>query len=1122
MNVLTCFLALIFAACVGAGVRASSSEGEFPVRAPGEEKRHGEGAAQPEPIGHVVGPDVIFDPGDTDYALSTKPLPQRAAKEAALFPSEGGPGEQPTILAVPANNACSAATPISGTGVFPFDTTMATTDGLAHLACTSLGQSQINRDVWYRWTAPATAGFVIETCLGGAGLDTKIAVYNNVACPPFDNNLLGCNDDACSTQSRVTFNAVQGTQYIFRIGVFPGAAGGVGTFSVSFQSGQALCTQPAQNCQARNLADAYQATGVSVMDDFTPDTSGSISTLCFWGTYFDGLNDCQLSATDRFTIRYWTSFGGVPDILLRQFTPGQYTLVGPVRTGEQFAGAFDEYQYLLTHAPVNVSSNACYWIEIVNDLQGGGCTWYWAKGDGANNYALFDEMGAGTDLAFCFNRELDPSTECNVSSAPSNDACAGAQTIFCNNSAQVPTTFATVSTGDPVFTCRFGGAGQGVGTLWYRFRPSATTARLSLCQSIETGDTLMAVYSGSNCGTLTQIACNDDLCGLRSQMCLTGLNTSLFYYVQISPRSDVSRGTYDIVVNCPCPPAPTNDTCAGATLLTLNQNGFAGAGGSTVNAGIDATIPTCDFSTLSAPSVWYRIVGNGRLLRASLCESSFDTKVNVYCGDCSSLACVGSNDDFPGCPPNGLVEWCAELGRTYYILVHGFNGAVGTFNLTVTVASPDPCSGAANCESCNYPCPSGALAENEPCGGADNNGGCNVLPNVFQNIQCGQTVCGTAYTRDNLVRDTDWYQFTLTSASRVTWSAQSEGPLELFLINDQCFPGLQVLASGPTERCGTATCTAVLEAGTYRAFAAQIEDAYFCGSGGNDYVATLECVPLGACCTGQDCRRTSQSECGSGTWGGPGTSCRINYVQSSCSNAFEDIASTGTALEIAGDGGASIPIGFLFRFYGVDHSTVGVSANGYLSFGPDLSALLNTSFPNTASPNAIIAPFWDDLAPENGGQVDYTVLGIPPTRRLIVQWTSVPRFLQVTPNTFQAVLFEGTNCVEFRYGSIDPASSPSVGVENHDGRRGTTSPGLPTSGQCRRFCPTLETIGCAAGCLGDADLNGVVNFNDITFVLASWGGPGPIGDADLNGVVNFNDVTIALASLGSICDGFAP
>ena len=36
MNVLTCFLALIFAACVGAGVRASSSEGEFPVRADGE------------------------------------------------------------------------------------------------------------------------------------------------------------------------------------------------------------------------------------------------------------------------------------------------------------------------------------------------------------------------------------------------------------------------------------------------------------------------------------------------------------------------------------------------------------------------------------------------------------------------------------------------------------------------------------------------------------------------------------------------------------------------------------------------------------------------------------------------------------------------------------------------------------------------------------------------------------------------------------------------------------------------------------------------------------------------------------------------------------------------------
>ena len=61
-----------------------------------------------------------------------------------------------------------------------------------------------------------------------------------------------------------------------------------------------------------------------------------------------------------------------------------------------------------------------------------------------------------------------------------------------------------------------------------------------------------------------------------------------------------------------------------------------------------------------------------------------------------------------------------------------------------------------------------------------------------------------------------------------------------------------------------------------------------------------------------------------------------------------------------------------------------------------------------------------------------------------------------------------------------------------------------------------------ACCPGDADSSGVVNFTDITFVLAnlgaSYGGgnTGP-GDADCSGTVNFTDITIVLANLGAAC-----
>lgn len=65
----------------------------------------------------------------------------------------------------------------------------------------------------------------------------------------------------------------------------------------------------------------------------------------------------------------------------------------------------------------------------------------------------------------------------------------------------------------------------------------------------------------------------------------------------------------------------------------------------------------------------------------------------------------------------------------------------------------------------------------------------------------------------------------------------------------------------------------------------------------------------------------------------------------------------------------------------------------------------------------------------------------------------------------------------------------------------------------------VEVIECAPppGCLGDANQDGVVNFLDITTVLANFGGGGPAGDADFDGDVDFNDITTVLAHFLEIC-----
>lgn len=60
-------------------------------------------------------------------------------------------------------------------------------------------------------------------------------------------------------------------------------------------------------------------------------------------------------------------------------------------------------------------------------------------------------------------------------------------------------------------------------------------------------------------------------------------------------------------------------------------------------------------------------------------------------------------------------------------------------------------------------------------------------------------------------------------------------------------------------------------------------------------------------------------------------------------------------------------------------------------------------------------------------------------------------------------------------------------------------------------------------CMGDANNDGIVNFGDITSVLANFGNtypPGVVngpGDANHDGVVNFADITAVLANFGNIC-----
>ncbi len=150
---------------------------------------------------------------------------------------------------------------------------------------------------------------------------------------------------------------------------------------------------------------------------------------------------------------------------------------------------------------------------------------------------------------------------------------------------------------------------------------------------------------------------------------------------------------------------------------------------------------------------------------------------------------------------------------------------------------------------------------------------------------------------------------------------------------------------------------------------------------------------------------------------------------------WQEISGTGTLLELGSNEYAEVPLPLMFPFYGVAQSSVKVSSNGYLSFGPDATSGSNTSIPNPALPNDLIAPFWDALWPELSGDIYYYHdVG---QNVFIVQYTDMSTFDDPPGNhTFEVILRpDGTMLFQYLdlYGDT---TGSTIGIENADGTDG--------------------------------------------------------------------------------------
>ena len=81
-----------------------------------------------------------------------------------------------------------------------FDNTAATYDGNA-----DCDGKPARKDVWWRWQAPASGGYVIYTC-GQTNLTTRIVIYDDQPCPvmnPILCSATGCSNGETSFRLRI-------------------------------------------------------------------------------------------------------------------------------------------------------------------------------------------------------------------------------------------------------------------------------------------------------------------------------------------------------------------------------------------------------------------------------------------------------------------------------------------------------------------------------------------------------------------------------------------------------------------------------------------------------------------------------------------------------------------------------------------------------------------------------------------------------------------------------------------------------------------------------------------------------------------------------------------------------
>ncbi len=247
----------------------------------------------------------------------------------------------------------------------------------------------------------------------------------------------------------------------------------------------------------------------------------------------------------------------------------------------------------------------------------------------------------------------------------------------------------------------------------------------------------------------------------------------------------------------------------------------------------------CD-GVSTSPDVVYRFAPlSDVIVDIDLCASSYDTKVFVFkSNESMPIACDDDGCGGPGYQSH-LTSVVMAAGLTYYVVVDGYEGDFGAYDMTIHEVPP--------LEPCGIAIPQGAVSEGDDCGDRpDINGGCNEVPHAFGTINCGDIRSGTLWMA-NGSRDMDYYWHTFDADTQVAFFGAADFAVNLTIwdvtVNDcDAVGGPNLVDHAELNPCAEDTLVANLAPGDYLFVIGGVGfDSAPCAAGPYYYHIGIEC-----------------------------------------------------------------------------------------------------------------------------------------------------------------------------------------------------------------------------------------------------------------------------------------